>query len=84
MGAALEQFWVIRGYYSEGRTFLERALAMYEGVATAFAGKGAQQLLGDWLSIRATLIAERCYASSTWHSAGSWEIQQASRFPSRD
>ncbi len=35
LGAALEQFWMIRGYYSEGRTFLERALAGREGVASA-------------------------------------------------
>jgi predicted ATPase/serine/threonine protein kinase/DNA-binding CsgD family transcriptional regulator len=39
LGAALEQFWVIRGYHSEGRTFLERALAVYEGVATPFQAK---------------------------------------------
>ena len=39
LGAALEQFWEIRGYYSEGRTFLERALAAYEGVATPFQTK---------------------------------------------
>src|SRR6266480_7243552 len=36
LGTALEQFWVIRGYHSEGRTFLERALAAYQGVATPF------------------------------------------------
>jgi predicted ATPase/serine/threonine protein kinase/DNA-binding CsgD family transcriptional regulator len=36
MGAALEQFWMIRGYYSEGRAFLERALTSFEGVATPF------------------------------------------------
>jgi len=36
MGAALEEFWMIRGYLSEGRTFLERALTLYEGVATPF------------------------------------------------
>jgi predicted ATPase/serine/threonine protein kinase/DNA-binding CsgD family transcriptional regulator len=33
LGAALEQFWVIRGYNNEGRTFLDRALAASEGVA---------------------------------------------------
>jgi predicted ATPase/DNA-binding CsgD family transcriptional regulator len=33
MGAALEQFWVVRGYHSEGRAFLDRALAASEGVA---------------------------------------------------
>ena len=39
LGAALEQFWVIRGYHSEGRTFLEKALAVYAGVATPFQAK---------------------------------------------
>jgi predicted ATPase/serine/threonine protein kinase/DNA-binding CsgD family transcriptional regulator len=34
LGAALEQFWVIRGYHNEGRTFLDRALAASEGSAT--------------------------------------------------
>ncbi len=31
LSAALEQFWRIRGHYTEGRTFLERALAQSEG-----------------------------------------------------
>ncbi len=39
LGAALEQFWVIRGHYSEGRTFLERALTGREGVATVVQAK---------------------------------------------
>src|SRR5260370_6911103 len=39
LGAALEQFWVIRGYHSEGRAFLERALAAREGVATPVQAK---------------------------------------------
>ena len=39
LGAALEQFWVIRGHYSEGRTFLERALAAREGIATPLQAK---------------------------------------------
>jgi ATP/maltotriose-dependent transcriptional regulator MalT len=39
LGAALEQFWVIRGYHSEGRTFLERALAARDGVATPVQAK---------------------------------------------
>ncbi|MBV9231360.1 MAG: tetratricopeptide repeat protein [Chloroflexi bacterium] len=33
LGHALEQFWMTRGPYSEGRTFLEKALAASEGVA---------------------------------------------------
>jgi predicted ATPase/serine/threonine protein kinase/DNA-binding CsgD family transcriptional regulator len=39
LGAALEEFWVIRGYHSEGRPFLERALAASEGVATLVRAK---------------------------------------------
>jgi predicted ATPase/class 3 adenylate cyclase/DNA-binding CsgD family transcriptional regulator len=35
LGTALEEFWVIRGHYDEGRTFLERALTVREGVSTA-------------------------------------------------
>ena len=33
LGAALERFWVVRGYRSEGRNFLERGLAASRGVA---------------------------------------------------
>ncbi len=39
LGAALEQFWVIHGYHSEGRTFLERALGASEGVAAPMRAK---------------------------------------------
>ncbi|MFL5696728.1 MAG: protein kinase domain-containing protein [Ktedonobacteraceae bacterium] len=34
LGVALSGFWDVRGFYSEGRTFLERALAHSEGVAS--------------------------------------------------
>jgi predicted ATPase/transcriptional regulator with XRE-family HTH domain len=33
LGAALQRFWDVRGHYSEGRVFLERALAESKGVA---------------------------------------------------
>jgi len=33
LGAALRRFWEVRGHWSEGRDFLERALARSEGVA---------------------------------------------------
>src|SRR2546423_203545 len=39
LGGALHAFWVIRGHYSEGRTFLERALAARQGVATTVQAK---------------------------------------------
>src|SRR6266566_5259895 len=31
-GGALEQFWEVHGYWSEGRTFLDRALVAREGI----------------------------------------------------
>jgi predicted ATPase/DNA-binding CsgD family transcriptional regulator len=33
-GGALQRFWIVRGYVSEGRTFLEEALARSRGIAT--------------------------------------------------
>jgi predicted ATPase/class 3 adenylate cyclase len=39
MGAALERFWVVRGYRSEGRRFLEQTLAQNTGVVTAVRAK---------------------------------------------
>jgi predicted ATPase/DNA-binding CsgD family transcriptional regulator len=39
LAAALAEFWRIRGYDSEGQTFLEQALAAREGVATSVRAK---------------------------------------------
>jgi predicted ATPase/serine/threonine protein kinase/DNA-binding CsgD family transcriptional regulator len=39
LGAALEQYWVVRGYHNEGRTFLDRSLAASEGSATPVRAK---------------------------------------------
>jgi predicted ATPase/class 3 adenylate cyclase len=39
LGAALERFWVVRGYRSEGRNFLERALASNRGVSSSVRAK---------------------------------------------
>ena len=39
LGSALERFWVVRGYRSEGRNFLERALALNIGVAPSVRAK---------------------------------------------
>jgi predicted ATPase/DNA-binding CsgD family transcriptional regulator/tetratricopeptide (TPR) repeat protein len=38
-GVALRGFWVVHGYWSEGRTFLERALSASEATATAVRAK---------------------------------------------
>jgi predicted ATPase len=35
LGAALKEFWMMGGHYREARTFLERALALSEGIRTA-------------------------------------------------
>jgi len=39
LGAALRRFWQVRGYYGEGRRFLERALAASEGVLATWRAK---------------------------------------------
>jgi predicted ATPase/class 3 adenylate cyclase/DNA-binding CsgD family transcriptional regulator len=39
LSAALWQFWESRGYASEGRTFLERALVVSEGTVTSYRAK---------------------------------------------
>jgi predicted ATPase/DNA-binding CsgD family transcriptional regulator len=35
LGGALRRFWIVRGHWSEGRNFLERALAESKGVAAS-------------------------------------------------
>jgi predicted ATPase/DNA-binding CsgD family transcriptional regulator len=66
LGTALTTFWLKRGYWSEGRAFLERALATCEGVekpmlarALAASGKLAFQQ-GDYA--RAEMLAEESLA----------------------
>src|SRR5260221_12636547 len=39
LGGALQSFWYIRGYYSEGRDFLERALSRSDEVAAPIRAK---------------------------------------------
>jgi predicted ATPase/DNA-binding CsgD family transcriptional regulator len=66
LGGALRQFWLVRGHLSEGRTFLERALAGGEGAVTsnrAQALKAAAHLAyvqGD--TDRAEVLSEECLA----------------------
>lgn len=40
LGIALQRFWLVRGHWSEGRNFLERALAASEGVTALVRAKG--------------------------------------------
>ena len=39
LAEGLTEFWKVRGFYSEGRTFLERVLARREGVSAALQAK---------------------------------------------
>jgi len=39
LGGALKMFWILHGHYSEGRTFLERALASGQGVMVSIQAK---------------------------------------------
>ncbi len=54
LGAAARRFWMIHGHYSEGRTFLERALA----VGAAHPGDGRASLAGTraMASVRAKAL----------------------------
>jgi len=50
LGTALEKFWYVRGPYSEGRAFLEQALAGSEGAAPSVRAK-ALDVSGKMVSI---------------------------------
>jgi predicted ATPase/class 3 adenylate cyclase/DNA-binding CsgD family transcriptional regulator len=39
LGGALRRFWLVHGHWSEGRSFLERALAASEGIAASVRAK---------------------------------------------
>ncbi len=41
-GVALWSFWIVHSHWSEGRTFLERALAASEGVVTSVRAKALE------------------------------------------
>jgi DNA-binding CsgD family transcriptional regulator/tetratricopeptide (TPR) repeat protein len=49
-GATLEEFWEVRGFYSEGQTFLEQALAECKGASTSARARAllAAALLAAW------------------------------------
>ena len=49
--ATLKEFWEVRGLYSEGRTFLEQALADCKGASTAARASalGAAAAFAEWL-----------------------------------
>jgi ATP/maltotriose-dependent transcriptional regulator MalT len=46
LGGALRRFWLVRGNWSEGRTFLERALAGGEGTVTSSRAKALKAAAG--------------------------------------
>jgi tetratricopeptide (TPR) repeat protein len=48
-GETLREFWLVRGYFSEGRAFLEQALAHCEGASTSARASalGAAAILAD-------------------------------------
>ena len=66
LGGALGSFWQARGHASEGRTFLERALARSEGVTASVRAKALDE--AGWLAIyqsdydRAEVLGEECLA----------------------
>ena len=66
LGAALRRFWDVRGHWSEGRTFLERALAGSEGVAASVRAKAlraaAELALTGGDHDRGEVLCEECLA----------------------
>jgi predicted ATPase/DNA-binding CsgD family transcriptional regulator len=52
LGGALRQFWLVRGYWSEGQNFLQRALAESEGVTVSVRAKA--------LNAAANLALKQC------------------------
>ena len=66
LAGALRRFWEVRGYVSEGRTFLERALAGSKGVAGSVQVKVLKAaahvafVQGD--NVRAEVLYEECLA----------------------
>jgi predicted ATPase len=50
-GETLREFWEVRGFYTEGRAFLEQALAQCAGASTSARAKalGAAASFADWL-----------------------------------
>jgi predicted ATPase/DNA-binding CsgD family transcriptional regulator len=49
LGGALQDFWIFHGHYSEGRTFLERALAGSHGVVASVRAKALKTAI--WLAL---------------------------------
>jgi predicted ATPase/class 3 adenylate cyclase/DNA-binding CsgD family transcriptional regulator len=66
LGGALQRFWYVRGYFSEGRGFLERALTGSEGVATSVRAKAlrtaANLAFGQGDHIQGELLCEESLA----------------------
>jgi predicted ATPase/class 3 adenylate cyclase len=50
-GATLREFWLVRGFYSEGRAFLEQALSQCAGASTSARASAlaAAAILAEWL-----------------------------------
>ncbi|MFL5658472.1 MAG: tetratricopeptide repeat protein [Ktedonobacteraceae bacterium] len=71
LGVALRRFWVIRDHLSEGRAFLERALAASEGTVTALWAKALEAVasltiyLGD--HDRGEVLCQQSLAQSREH-----------------
>ena len=79
LGGALRLFWIVRGHWSEGRNFLERALGRKRKRDTS-AGKGAHHCRepGHIRTMdRAESLCER-----VGRSARNWETDEASHSPS--
>ena len=82
LGEALEEFWNVRGFYSEGRAFLEQALARSEGVAASVRAKALSSAAG-FTDQRVTLIGQRHCTRRVSSCTASLGTPEELRCPSR-
>ncbi len=73
LAGALQPFWFRRGYWSEGRRWLEEALAMDSGARwTRPSGPGRCTGRASWLAFRETLPERAGCASKAWRCIVPW------------
>ena len=72
LGGALQWFWFARGYYDEGRSWLEQALAGEDGATTAALAKGLDAV--GWLAQEQGDIDRAAEAAENGLKLGSEEV----------
>ena len=80
-GGALQQFWVIRGHVTEGRTFLEEALASSKAIKTPGRAK-ALKAVARLALVQGDYQRGEVQCEESWLFSVNSETPQARRSPS--